>query len=47
MRFEIKISKLDVSKATSVGDIPAEMLDSTIGVYLSLLIKIINSSIRN
>ena len=42
-----EISKLDGSKATPVGDIPAEMLKSTIDVHVSLLTKIINSSIRN
>ena len=42
-----EISKPDGSKATPVGDIPAEMLKSTIDVHVSLLTKIINSSIRN
>ena len=42
-----EISKLDGSKATPVGDIPAEMLKSTIDVHVSLLTKIFNSSIRN
>ena len=42
-----EISKLDGSKATPVGDIPAEMLKSTADVHASLLTKIINSSIRN
>ena len=42
-----KISKLDGSRATPVGDIPAEMLKSTIDVHVSLLTKIINSSIQN
>ena len=37
----------DGSKATPVGDIPAEMLKSAIDVHVSLLTKIINSSIRN
>ena len=32
-----EISKLGGSKATPVGDIPAEMLKSTIGVHVSLL----------
>ena len=36
------ISKLDGSKATPVGDIPTEMLKSTIDVHVSLLTKIIN-----
>ena len=40
-----EISKLDGSKATPVGDIPAEMLKSTIDVDVFLLPKIINSSI--
>ena len=39
--------KQDGSKATPVGDIPAEMLKSTIDVHVSLLTKIINLSIRN
>ena len=42
-----EISKLHVSKATAVGDITAEMLKSAIDVHVSLLTKIINSSIRN
>ena len=42
-----EISKLDDSKAIPVGDIPAEMLKSTIDVHVSLLTKIINSSIQN
>ena len=42
-----EISKLDGSKATPVGDIPAEMLKSTTDVHVSLLTKIINSYIRN
>ena len=42
-----EISKVDGSKASPVGDIPAEMLKSTIDVHVSLLTKIINSSIRN
>ena len=42
-----EISKLDGSKATPVGDIPAEMLKSTIDAHVFLLTKIINSSIRN
>ena len=42
-----EISKLDGSKATPVGDIPAEMLKSATDVHVSLLTKIINSSIRN
>ena len=40
-----EISKLDGSKATPVGDIPAEMLKSTTDVHVSHLTKIINSSI--
>ena len=40
-------SKLDGSKATPVGDIPAEILKSIIDVHVSLLTKIINWSIRN
>ena len=42
-----EISKLDGSENTPVGDIPAEMLKSTTDVHVSLLTKIINSSIRN
>ena len=42
-----EILKLDGSKATPVGDIPAEMLKSTTDIYVSLLTKIINSSIRD
>ena len=41
-----EISKLDGSKDTPVGDIPAEELKCTIGVHVSFLAKIINSSIR-
>ena len=40
-----EISKLDGSKATPFGDFPAEMLKSAIDVHVSLLTKIINSSI--
>ena len=42
-----EISKLDGSKATPVGDIPAKMSKSTTDVHVSLLTKVINSSIRN
>ena len=42
-----RISKLDGSKATPVGDIPAEMLKSTVDVHVSYLTKIISSSIQN
>ena len=42
-----EISKLDDSKATLFRDIPAEMLKSTTDLHVSLLTKIINSSIRN
>ena len=42
-----EISKLDGSKATPFGDVPAEMLKSAIDVHVSLLTKIINSSIWN
>ena len=42
-----KTSKRDGSKATPAGNIPAEMLKSTIAVHVSLLTKIINTSIRN
>ena len=47
MRIRKEISKLNGSKATPVGDIPAEMLKSTTDVHVSLLTKIINLSIRN
>ena len=40
-------SKLDGSKANTAGNIPAEMLKSPTDVYVSLLTKVINSSIRN
>ena len=42
-----EISKLDGSKATPVGDVPAEMSKSIIDVHVSLLTKIMNSYIRN
>ena len=42
-----EISKLDGSKATPVGDVPAEMLKSTTDVHVSISTKIIKSSIRN
>ena len=42
-----EISKLDGSKATPCGNIPAEILKPTTDVHVSLLTKIINSSIRN
>ena len=42
-----EISKLDGSKATAAGTIPEEMLKFTIDVHVSLLTKIVNSSIRN
>ena len=35
------------TKSTPVGDIPAGMLKSTIDIYASILIKIINLSLRN
>ena len=41
--IEKEISKLDGSKATPVGDIPAETVKSTIDVHVSILTKIINS----
>ena len=48
-KYEIRkeISKLDGSKATLVGDIPVGMLKSTIDVHVSVLTKVINSSIQN
>ena len=42
-----EISRLDGAKAIPIGDISAEMLKSTIDVHVSLLTKIINSSIRS
>ena len=36
-----------IRKATPVGDIPAKMLKSTIDIHVSLLTKIIHSSIQN
>ena len=41
--YEIRkeISKLDSSKTTLVGDVPAEMLKSTIDVHVSLLTSLI------
>ena len=36
-----------VLKPPHFGDVPAEMLKSTIDVHVSLLTKIINSSIQN
>ena len=41
-----EVSKLDGSKVTPVGDILAEILKSTIDIHVSLLTKIINSSIE-
>ena len=41
-----EVSKLGGSKVTPVGDILAEMLKSTIDIHVSLLTKIINSSIE-
>ena len=41
-----EVSKLVGSKVTPVGDILAEMLTSTIDIHVSLLTKIINSSIE-
>ena len=41
-----EISKLDGSKATPVGNILAEMLKSTTDIHVSLLTKVISSSIR-
>ena len=42
-----EISKLDGSKATLVGDIPAEMVKSAADIHVSFLTKTISSSIRN
>ena len=41
------ILSIDGSKATSVGDIPADMLKVTLDIYISLIKKIINLSFEN
>ena len=42
-----EILRLDRTKSTPVGDIPAEMLKSAIDIQASILTKIINLSLRN
>ena len=42
-----EILRLDGTKSTPVGDIPAGMLKSTIDIHASILTKIINLSLRN
>ena len=44
--YEIILS-LDVSKATPVGDIPADVLKSTVNIRLPFITKIINVSFEN
>ena len=39
--------RLDDTKSTPVGDIPAGMLNSTIDIHASILTKTINLSLRN
>ena len=41
------ILSLNGSKATPVGDIPADMLKSTVDIHLSFITKIINFSFEN
>ena len=41
------ILSLDGSKATLVGDIPADMLKSTVDIHLPFITKIINFSFEN
>ena len=41
------ILSLDASKATPVGDIPAEVLKSTVDIHLPFITKIINVSFEN
>ena len=41
------ILKLDGSKATPVGDIPGDMLKSTVDIHLTFITKIINFSFEN
>ena len=42
-----EILRLDGTKSTPDGDIPAGMLKSTIDIHASILAKIINLSLRN
>ena len=42
-----EILRLDGTKATPVGNIPARMLKSTIDTHVSVLTKIINLCLRN
>ena len=41
------ILNLDGSKATPVGDIPGDMLKSTVDIHLTFITKIINFSFEN
>ena len=41
------ILNLDGSKATPVGDIPSDILKSTVDIHLSFITKIINVSFEN
>ena len=41
------ILSLDASKATPVGDIPADILKSTVDIHLPFITKIINVSFEN
>ena len=41
------ILSLDASKATPVGDIPADILKSTVDIHLPFITKIINVSFKN
>ena len=41
------MSHFDGSKATTVGDIPVDILKLTVGVHLSTITKVINLSLRN
>ena len=41
-----EILRLDDTKSTSIGDIPAGMLKSTINIHASILTKIINLSLN-
>ena len=41
------ILSLDASKVTPVGDIPADILKSTVDIHLPFITKIINVSFQN
>ena len=47
MQSSTRILRLDDTKSTSVGDIPAGMLKSTIDIHASILTKVINLPLRN